>query len=41
MSRPSLRATGLRRSVADWSSGMSAGCTAGPIVRWHGQRMAA
>jgi len=28
-------------SVADWGGGMSAGCTAGPIVRWHGQWMAA
>jgi len=27
-------------SVADWGGGMSAGCTAGPIVRWHGQWMA-
>jgi len=23
---------------ADWGGGMSSGCTAGPIVRWRGQR---
>ena len=27
--------------MADWGSGMSAGCTTGPTVCWRGQRMAA
>jgi len=31
----SLKAMGWRPSVADWGCGMSASCTAGPIVRWH------
>ena len=22
--------------LADWGAGMSAGCTAGPVVRWRG-----
>jgi len=37
----SLWAMGQRRSVADWGGGMSAGCSAGPTVRWCGQWMAA
>jgi len=37
----SLRATGWRPSVADWGSGMSVCCTAGPIVHYRGQWMAA
>jgi len=37
----SLRATGWRSSVADWGGGMSVVCTAGPVVRWGGQWMAA
>ena len=33
----SLQATGGRPSVADWGGGISVCCTAGPIVRLHGQ----
>jgi len=28
-------------SVANWGGGVSACCTAGLVVRWRGQRMAA
>ena len=33
--------TGWRPSVVDWGGGMSVCCTAGPIVRYRGQWMAA
>jgi len=36
-----LWATGWMLSVADWGGGLSAGCTAGPIVSWCRQWMAA
>jgi len=34
-------ATGWRPSVADWGNGMFVFCTAGPVVRYRGQWMAA
>jgi len=36
-----LTVYGMKAYVADWSSGMSTGCTAGPVVFWRGKWMAA